>query len=260
MTTNGLPGRPGSTLRVRGGRLFRPGDGQGAAFSRRSPVTLLSLALAAAIVAATSYSPTKASESIADQGLPNLFTTETGPFSSALHDESPSGPGLTKSSRVSGPLKNFPVSASGRTTSMVLPAKTRKRQDVGDPDPSPSTGEATISRLPSLPSEWQKAELTWYDGYKLTASGERYDRNSRTVAVMYRHGTRRPRLPFGTVIEIRVTDEAGNVLSQSAAKVNNTGSHKPRGAGWWFDGTPLVFKSHAPLKRGRLIVEWRVVR
>lgn len=238
---------PGSTLRVRGGRLLRPGDGQGAAFSRRSPVTLLSLALAAAIVAATSYSPTKASESIVTQGLPNLFTTETGLFSSALHDESPAGAGEPKSSRVSVPASSFiGFRGAGQAVSTTAPATIRTQAAKGGNDAPPGL------------HDWQKAELTWYDGYRLTASGERYDRDSRTVAVMYRHGTRRPRLPFGTVIEIRTVDDKGNVLSRSTAKVNNTGSHKPRGAAWWFDGTPLVFKSHAPLKRGRIFVEFRV--
>jgi len=232
----------------RGAQLPRPGnDGQGAVL-RRPPVTFLSSALCLGAYLALCYSPAEVGGNIDASGLPNLLTTETGLFSSALHDESPAGPGDLMSSRVDGPASSFiGFRGAGQSVSTTAPATIRTQAAKGGNDAPPGL------------HAWQKAELTWYDGYKLTASGERYDRDSRTVAVMYRSGTRRPRLPFGTVIEIRTVDAKGRVLSTSRARVNNTGSHKPRGAGWWLDGTPTVFASHAPLKKGRLIVEFRIV-
>lgn len=177
------------------------------------------------------------------------MTTRPRAVSSPSYDETraPLVPQSPLVFRAPAPSFNV-VRGAGQAVSTTAPATIRKKQA--------STGG---SDAPPKPAQWQRAELTWYDGYKLTASGERYDRDSRTVAVMYRAGTRRPRLPFGTVIEIRTVDDKGSVLSTSRAKVNNTGSHKPRGAGWWLDGTPTVFASHAPLKKGRLIVEFRIV-
>lgn len=121
-----------------------------------------------------------------------------------------------------------------------------------------SPGEETSRGKPRGLSPWSSCEVTWYDGYKLTASGERYDRSSQTTAVMYRKGSRRPFLPFGTVVEFRRKGDH-DPRNWHRAKVNNTGSHKAKGAAYWFDHTPAVFRKFAPLSRGRLILEWRIV-
>lgn len=159
------------------------------------------------------------------------------------------------------PLRTLTIGAADLSSPSGGPVFSSDRLPVAQRTEQLPSKERAVGSTPTGQAKpWRRAELSWYDGYRLTASGERFDRSSRTVAVMYRPGSNKPRLPFGTVVEFRTVSPGGRVLSVSRARVNNTGSYRPRRSDWWFDGTPAVFRSHAPLKRGRLIVEWRVVR
>lgn len=89
----------------------------------------------------------------------------------------------------------------------------------------------------------QKGKVSWYTGYKKTASGY-FNPQSMTAA----HRT----LPFGTIV--RATDK--NTGKHVDVKIDNRG---PFINGRILDLTPAAFKKLAPTNRGVVSVEMKVI-
>lgn len=89
-----------------------------------------------------------------------------------------------------------------------------------------------------------KSKASHYGGYKLTASGERFNPNSFTAA----HKT----LPFNSVVRVKNTAND----KQVDVRINNRGPFKP---GRDLDLTKVAFKRLAPLETGVISVEYDIL-
>ena len=106
---------------------------------------------------------------------------------------------------------------------------------------------------------WTKAEVSTYhrrfDGRR-TASGEIYDHlGAMTAATVRKPNSTRPRIPFGTYVEIKSSQGRTIIV-----KINDTGSYRPRNLDQWFDLSGKAWKSLYPeIEPSRFTVEYRLL-
>lgn len=106
---------------------------------------------------------------------------------------------------------------------------------------------------------WMPCEVSTYarrfDGRR-TASGEiyRHDKDM-TAATVRAENSLKPRVKFGTHVEIR--SQHGRTI---VVKINDTGSYRPSGVKQWFDLSGLAWKSLYPeTNPSRYRVEYRLL-
>lgn len=111
-----------------------------------------------------------------------------------------------------------------------------------------------------IASPWSKTEISTYarrfDGRR-TASGEIYDHDgAMTAATIRKIGSNRPRIPFGTLVEIE-SEQGRRII----VKINDTGSYRPRDLDQWFDLSGLAWKTLYPeIAPSRFVVKYRTLK
>lgn len=114
---------------------------------------------------------------------------------------------------------------------------------------------AVLSVLCSAPSWGQdviKGKISYYGGShqgKMTASGEKFDKNKRTAASPLKPGTKIPVYPFGT--KLRVTNTTTG--KSTVVIINDTGSFAKYGRK--LDLSKKAFEDIAELKSGVINVK-----
>lgn len=98
--------------------------------------------------------------------------------------------------------------------------------------------------VPASKSSAVKSKASFYGGYRLTASGERFNANSYTAA----HKT----LPFGSMVRVENVANGKSV----DVRINNRG---PFIKGRDLDLTAKAFQEIAPLKQGVVKVNYSVI-